>query len=270
MTHPGTFATALCSILLAAAPAIDAQAADLDAKLTSVHAGSVRLTFTARPDVCADGNSITTRSGSHGSNWKPESFDVVWDEECDHGSIHVVIDVRNQLPTAIRTYVGGHWRAPHTGDPSIADWGAVPAGDAAAWFLRLAHRLPAVPGHEAILPAVLADSATVWPTLIALARDVSVPSSTRTQAIFWLGQAAGDATASIDSIANDSSIDRDVRAQAVFALSQRPADEGVPALIRVAKSNTDPELRRKALFWLGQSQDPRAVDLFEQILTQHP
>jgi hypothetical protein len=28
----------------------------------------------------------------------------------------------------------------------------------------------------------------------------------------------------------------------------------------------DPELRRTALFWLGQSNDPRAIDLFEEIL----
>jgi HEAT repeat protein len=54
----------------------------------------------------------------------------------------------------------------------------------------------------------------------------------------------------------------------VFALSQRPREEGIPALIAVAKTNRDPEIRRKALFWLGQSEDPRALDLFEQLLTK--
>jgi HEAT repeat protein len=62
-------------------------------------------------------------------------------------------------------------------------------------------------------------------------------------------------------------VDRDVREQAVFALSQRPHDEGVPALIQIATSHHDPEIRRKALFWLGQSGDPRAIDVFERILT---
>jgi hypothetical protein len=200
--------------------------------------------------------------------WRSESNDVTWDEECDHGPVHVVIDVRNQLPMAIRTYVGGRWRLPP--DSPTVDWGAVPALDAAAWLLHLARRLPATPGHDAILPATLADSAVVWPTLVTLARDTLLPASTRKQAVFWLGQAAGDATASLDSIASDGSVDQEVRAQAVFALSQRPVGEGVPALIHVAKSNADPEIRRKALFWLGQSQDPRAIDLFEQILTEHP
>jgi hypothetical protein len=39
-------------------------------------------------------------------------------------------------------------------------------------------------------------------------------------------------------------------------------------LIAVAKTNKDPEIRKRALFWLGQSNDPRAIDLFEQLLTK--
>ena len=33
-------------------------------------------------------------------------------------------------------------------------------------------------------------------------------------------------------------------------------------------TNKDPEIRKKALFWLGQSHDPRALDLFEELLTK--
>lgn len=70
----------------------------------------------------------------------------------------------------------------------------------------------------------------------------------------------------MDSIAHDERGDREVRKKAIFALSQRSNDEGVPALIRIARANPDPELRKTALFWLGQSEDPRALDLFEEIL----
>ena len=66
----------------------------------------------------------------------------------------------------------------------------------------------------------------------------------------------------------DNGVDREVRESAVFALSQRPREEGVPALISVARTNKDPEIRKKALFWLGQSDDPRAIDLFEELLTR--
>jgi hypothetical protein len=36
----------------------------------------------------------------------------------------------------------------------------------------------------------------------------------------------------------------------------------------VAQGNPDPELRKKALFWLGQSGDPKALALFEELLTK--
>ncbi len=113
-----------------------------------------------------------------------------------------------------------------------------------------------------------------WPTVWSSGRNCSVSretpdvrEETRRQAVFWLGQAAGDeAVKGLDSIATDGGGDIEIRKQAVFALSQRPADEGVPILIRIARSNRHPELRKSALFWLGQSEDPRALTLFEEIL----
>jgi hypothetical protein len=34
----------------------------------------------------------------------------------------------------------------------------------------------------------------------------------------------------------------------------------------VAKNNRNPEVRKQAMFWLGQSQDPRALTFFEEVL----
>ena len=42
----------------------------------------------------------------------------------------------------------------------------------------------------------------------------------------------------------------------------------MPALIQIARSNRDPEVRKKAFFWLGQTGDPRALALFEEVLTR--
>jgi HEAT repeat protein len=124
-------------------------------------------------------------------------------------------------------------------------------------------------GPKAILPATMADSANIWPALIKIARNADVPRHTRTQAVFWLGQAAGEAaTRDLKDIVLDDGVDREVRDQAVFALSQRPRDEAVPALISLVRTNKDPEIRKRALFWLGQSNDPRALDLFEELLTR--
>src|SRR5436309_2377852 len=80
----------------------------------------------------------------------------------------------------------------------------------------------------------------------------------------WLGHADGAAaTRGLDSLARDTTGDLEVRKHAIFALSHRPADEGVPATRSTARPDPDAELRKTALFWLGQSEDPRAIALFE-------
>jgi hypothetical protein len=39
-------------------------------------------------------------------------------------------------------------------------------------------------------------------------------------------------------------------------------------LIEAARSNSNPVVRKDAMFWLGQSNDPRALEFFEQVLGQ--
>jgi HEAT repeat protein len=142
----------------------------------------------------------------------------------------------------------------------------VSAPEAAALLLDLA-RTAGGAGEELVSAATLADSAVVWPTLLRLARDSHLSEDTRRQAVFWLGQAAGgEAARGLDSIVRDDRGEIEVRKQAVFALSQRPSEEAVPALIRIARSSREPEILKTALFWLGQSDDPRALRLFEEIL----
>jgi hypothetical protein len=40
----------------------------------------------------------------------------------------------------------------------------------------------------------------------------------------------------------------------------------IPELIRIARTDPDPYTRRMAIFWLSTSADPRALDLFEELL----
>lgn len=235
-------------------------------RIARVSDGSVRMSFAARPDVCGRGTSI--QRGAHSTmNWGDRtSRDVEWDIECDPGPVRLVLEVRGHELAQLRTYVGGRWRAPREG---TVDLGTVGAREAATFLLSLADTLPSRVGKEAIFPATLADSATVWPSLVRLARNDARPRDTRRQAVFWLSQLAeASVTPSLDSLARDGAVDRDVREQAVFALSQRPREEGIPALIRIARSSRDSEVRRKALFWLGQSDDPRAIALFEELLAK--
>ena len=182
------------------------------------------------------------------------------------GPGRVVIDRSNGEISDLRFYVGGRWRP---AGPDVVELGTVSAREAADYLLSVARTERGSMGEKAVFPATIADSAVIWPELIKIARNADIPRNTRNSSVFWLGQAAGEAaTRGLNDIVVDNGVDQEVREQAVFALSQRPREESVPALISVARTNKDPEIRKKALFWLGQSHDPRAIDLFEELLTK--
>jgi hypothetical protein len=101
--------------------------------------------------------------------------------------------------------------------------------------------------------------------LVTLARGAARPH-VRGQALFWLGQRAGQKAVGAISEAIEKDPETAVKRQAVFALSRLPKDEGVPRLIEVARTHANPAVRKQAMFWLGQSKDPRALAFFEEIL----
>ena len=244
----------------------------LERRVAAAPDGTVRFSFAARPGVYGNGRNVISwdcRDGRCRHRQVQGSFSDVdgddWTSACDSGPVRVVLTLQAGTVTGLRTYVGGDWR-PGAG---VSDLGTVGAREAAAYLLALAAKDSGRAAERAILPATLADSVTIWPDLLRIARDARISRRVRRSAVFWIGQAAGDAaTRGLTDLVDDRATDRDVREQAVFALSQRPREEGVPALIRIAKEHRDAELRRKAIFWLGQSDDPRALALFEELLTK--
>lgn len=234
-------------------------------RIERVRDGTVRLTYASRPGLCGDGetfirdmvrdNYMTMESSSSRRGWRSRP--------CEEGPARVAIFLDGGMITRAKLYVGGEWRA----GEGVTDLGLVAAARAAEAFISLAERHRRADGL--IFAATAADSSEVWPDLLRLAKNDRAPSSSRKNAVFWLSQYAGDAaTRGLTELVDDDTEDREVREQAVFALSQLPRDQGVPVLIRVARTNRDPGIRRKALFWLGQSDDPRVLRLFEEILTR--
>jgi hypothetical protein len=249
-------AARLCPLLLLlGAPAV-LGAQGIAARVAGVRDGRVHLSFAARPGVCGNGRNIQMSSSSGD-----------WESDCEPGPVRVSIERQAGATVRIRTHVGGRWRP---GVQSVTDLGTVPAAGAAHYLLDVARHSDARPGSEAILGAALADSVTVWPDLLAIARSPGVPSATKKSAVFWLGQAAGEAAVQgLTRLATGNDSDEQVKESAIFALSQLHNGAGVEPLITIARSNADPRLRKKALFWLGQSDDPRALALFEELLTKH-
>jgi hypothetical protein len=264
MTRVARFAVLL---LLVAATAAAGQ--DLGARVAAAPDGQVRFSYAARPGIYGDGRNTISwdcRNGRcrnrQGEGYYSDGDD--WHSACDSGPVRVALTVRSGAVTRLRAYVGGEWR-PATG---AVDLGTVSTREATAFLLALA-RADSRVGREAIFPATLADSVTIWPDLLRLARDPQLHQETRKSAVFWLGQAAGAAaTRGLSDLVDDTSTDVEVKKSAVFAMSQLPHEDGVPALIRVARDNKSPGVRKSALFWLGQTNDPRAIALFEEILTK--
>jgi HEAT repeat protein len=190
---------------------------------------------------------------------------------CEAGPVRVRLQVEDGSVRNIHYFVGRARTS--SGAGQATDLGAVPASAAAAYFLQLARTGDNQVSNRAIMPAVLADSAYPWRELLAIARDSATRSrGTRSSAELWLSRFAdakingheNDLSGPADEAVSD---DSQARRSAVFALAQLRNHEGIPPLLQVAQTNRDASVRRQALFWLGQSGDPRALRLFEQILS---
>lgn len=243
-----------------------ASAQSVASRVNNVREGEVRMSFALRPGVCGDGRNVWYDSNRNSRFSDDRSYrrDVEYDIDCSMGPGRLVVVRREGETTELRFYVGGRWRASN----SATDIGTVGARNAVDYLLGLAESHDGKAGREAIFPATLVDSVTIWPSLLRIARNDSRPRSTREQATFWLGHLAEEpATRGLTELVGDAAVDREVRESAIFALSQRRG-EGVPALINVVRTSRDPELRKKALFWLANSRDPRALDLIEELLTR--
>jgi HEAT repeat protein len=147
----------------------------------------------------------------------------------------------------------------------------VKTDDSAAWLTALLNASPATIDYfnRVARPALVAlgahDGSVATRALVAAARDHQ-NTRMRSDALFWLGQRAGNEALATIAEAIDRDPETEVKRRAVFALSQLPKDEGVPKLIEVARANKNPVVRKQAMFWLGQSNDPRALKFFEEIL----
>ncbi|HKP75491.1 MAG TPA: HEAT repeat domain-containing protein, partial [Longimicrobiaceae bacterium] len=220
--------------------------------------------FAARPGVCGSENGIGTTDAGRGRTihqYDPDGG--AW--ECFEGPVYVALERHGGRIDKVRVRVARPWS---TAGRQVTDLGVVGAREASEYLLGLAERdTQGRVGEEAIVPATLADSVTTWPALLRLTRNTGLPERTRRSAVFWLSQQAGDrVTRELADFVAESEDDREVRKHAVFALSQRPREEAVPELVRIARTHRDPEIRKTAMFWLGQSNDPRAIALFEEIL----
>lgn len=217
--------------------------------------GRIRFSYQVREGVYGDGRSIITRDDADGD----------WIHECDcaNGPARVRLTVRDGRIVDMRVRVGASWR----GQGSDQDLGEIDADEVVTFFLDQVEGSGHRAMDDAIFAASIARGFDEWARIVDIARNDEMSQDVRESAIFWLGQAASErATADLVAIVDDDDTELELREHAIFALSQRHADECLPALTRVAQNSRHPQLREQALFWMAQHDDPRVVDLFEEIL----
>jgi hypothetical protein len=241
------------------APAVGSAQQSLAQRIAGVQ-GEAELRFASRPGVCGNGEgSISFRSPSENVSTGVRTHDS-WDYDCEPGPVRVRLTVSNGTVTRVRSYVG---RSRDTAS-AVTDLGVVGAREATDYFLGLARSASEQVARKAIVPAALADSVTVWPQLIELARDRDRPTGVRKPALFWAGQ-GGTPTADLLDLYREFR-DPELERQMIFVLSQRDDSAAVDGLIEIARNDPDHSMRKRAFFWLGQKDDPRVIQLLTSIL----
>jgi hypothetical protein len=225
--------------------------------------GAVQVIYPSKSTVCGDGRGMighlfgqsmyysSDNTFQSRGNWSGRS--------CEPGPARAVVTVMSGQITRIRVYVGP--RPADTRDIATID---ASAAEASAWLAEIVARGEGRVAEDAMLPLLLADASEPWPLLLRLARDSSRSRAVRRAALDWLSRGVTAKLGITD--AEDDTPDDEVRSQAVFALSQRPKSESVPDLIELARSAKHPSARRAAIFWLGQTGDPRAADVYADLL----
>ena len=236
---------------------------DVAARVATVRNGEVRFATASQPDVCGDGAQlISVRGRLFVENYSSNSL-TRWQEKCVHGPLRIRLTLREGSIDRLQMSVAGEWDSRTDG---VLDLGTLSTATAANYLLSIGETSGGKAAARAVTAAVLIDSVTIWPTLLRIARGNGRPKGARSESLFWLSVLAGDKSA---GNTDDLDADRDdEKTNALFVLHELRHGEGTPELLRIAKEHRDPQVRRGALFWLGQDGDPRAIDLFEQILRQ--
>lgn len=250
----------VATVALLPAPSL---AQSLARRIAASPDGRVAFTFAARPGVCGDGRNYM-RDGFGGDRIVDTDRDEYRngrgdDRPCRRGPVRVVATVSGGEVVRLRTFAGSP-----VPDDGARDLGDVPVREAVEYLGDLAEHGTGRVAADAVFPMVIADSTDPWPELLRLGRREALSRATRREAAMWLGRGAAWKLGLHDH--DDASAEAEVRQTAVFGLSQLPRERAVPELIAVARTGKHDDARAAALFWLGQTGDPRAFDLFEEIL----
>lgn len=240
--------------------------------------GRVQFNFAARAGVCGNGRSwIQTGPNSYSGTFYGDGYRT---EPCVPGPVRVVVDRADKLALSVQTYVG----PADSTLRGVTDLGHVRAQDAVDYLLGLAAKVDGRAGRDALMPAMLADSANSAAQLVAIAKNSALPRETRRSALSYMGRSTDGmqtipaaVTEPILIIARDETDNQSVRQQALSVLGRLDHGAGIQPLIQLSQQNQSTWLAKESMSALARSGDPRArqylrtavkrTDLPDEVLT---
>jgi HEAT repeat protein len=262
---------------LIAAPAL-ASAQALASRVDAAPDGRVQFNFPARAGVCGNGRSwIQTGPNSYTGSFYGDGWRM---DPCIPGPVRVVIDRADKLPLSVQTYVG----PADSTLRGVTDLGHVSGQAAADYLLSLSAKVDGRAGRDALMPAMLADSANTSAQLVAIAKNTALPRETRRSALSYMGRSTDGmqtipaaVTDPILGIVRDESDNQSVRQQGLAVLGRLDHGAGIEPLIQLSQQNQSTWLAKESMSALARSGDPRArqylraavkrTDLPDEVLT---
>ena len=276
---------AAAPLVVAPGPAANGQS--LANRVNSAPDGRVQFSFPSRPGVCGNGrtyiqtgpNSISGTISYNGVVYGNYN-DGMRADPCLPGPVRVVIDRADKQPLSVQTYVG----PTDSTLRGVTDLGHVRGQEAADYLLSLSGTIDGRAGRDALLPAMLADSANTAAQLVSIARNSALPRETRRSALSYMGRSTdgmqtipSSVTEPILAIARDETDNQSVRQQALSVLGRLDHGAGIPPLIQLSQQTQSNWLAKAAMSTLSRSGDPRArqylrtavrrTDLPDEVLT---
>lgn len=256
-----TYALAVVGLLAGASVA---QAQSLAQRIANTPDGRVQFTYASREGACGDGRTYMRVNISSGNEFYGNYSSDATSPPCARGPVRVILETAARTVIGVRVFVG-----PPAPAEGATDLGTVRAADAAAYLLDLAAKAEGSVSQNAIMPAMLADSANTQAPLLAIARDQSRARETRRSAISWLsrdGRVPTALSASLLAIATDETDNQNVRQSALRSLARLEAGAGIPELIRLASDKEGGWTAREALSSLASSGDPRSREYLRTVV----
>ena len=206
----------------------------------------------AARDVCCfttnfkrRGCSLTDRDNSWGTSDRFEGSGAT--------ELYVLVEVKGGVPSRVRVMSSS---CPVDGAKRRLVWlGPVDPGPSLAALSRLLDANVSENDVEETALAAIAYHADARADglLEKRAFDRSLSEDLRKQAIFWAGDARGEAGYRLVERVLSSEPSGDIREHAVFALTQSSVPGAADRIKRVALEDRDNDVRAQALFWLAQT-----------------